>query len=550
MKRPACAAIALALLAVLAIASAAAADTIRVQSTTDTIDAGLVDDLLKPMYAQVQPGDTLQYVGVGTGRALDNARNGLADVVITHAPSLEQQFVAGGFSLEPAGRAIFYSDYVIVGPSDDPAGVGAAAAHDAIAAFEAIARAGAGGTATFVSRGDNSGTNVQEQIMWGMTSGVQIQRASNAGSATDRFEPGTGGSYPAWYAKSNKGQAANLQDADVCSAGTYPNGGCYTLVDRGTFNRLLNNGTITHLAIVSQLNDASARGGKDLLINPFSAYIVNPDAVRALTTVNVPAAQRFLDFLVSKQFQDAVDAYPTMTDPAFHADAFPRMTLGAPLTATATAGTQLTLHLSFANRQPGAPAVNGMPVQLQTSTDGGAHWSDAGAAQSTDANGGVTFAPTIAHTTAYRVALPRFQATSWNAFSPSTQDIGVVTVAATPAPRPLDHTAPRIRAIVLRSRALTLRINERATVRVTISKRIVRHIRRHGHRRTVVTYRVVRTVSVSAAPAGLVTLHWPRSLPAGSYRVGLRATDAAHNTRVKRVRRGIGGTATGTSSVR
>ncbi|HET6449035.1 MAG TPA: substrate-binding domain-containing protein, partial [Conexibacter sp.] len=275
MKRLVRAATLVAVLVGMAIASAASADTIRVQSTTDTIDAGLVDGLLAPMYAQAQPGDTLQYVGVGTGRALDNARNGLADVVITHAPSLEQQFVADGFSLEPAGRAIFYSDYVIVGPRADPAGVAAVASHDAIGAFEAIARAGGGGTATFVSRGDNSGTNVQEQIMWGMTSGVPIQRASNAGTATNRFEPGSG-SYPAWYVKSNKGQALNLQDADVCSAGTYPNGGCYTIVDRGTFNRLLNNGTVTNMAIVSQLNDANARGGKDLLINPFSVYVVNP----------------------------------------------------------------------------------------------------------------------------------------------------------------------------------------------------------------------------------------------------------------------------------
>ena len=112
------------LLTGLGVGSAAQADTIRVQSTTDTVDAGLVDGLLEPMYAQAQPGDTLDYVGVGTGRALDNARRGIADVVITHAPSLEQQFVTDGFSLEPSGRAIFYSDYVIVGPRADPAGVG------------------------------------------------------------------------------------------------------------------------------------------------------------------------------------------------------------------------------------------------------------------------------------------------------------------------------------------------------------------------------------------------------------------------------------------
>ncbi len=538
-RRLVCVAIVAALLGGLAIVSAAAADTIRVQSTTDTIDAGLVDDLLKPMYAQAQPGDTLQYVGVGTGRALDNARNGLADVVITHAPSLEQQFVTDGYSLEPAGRAIFYSDYVIVGPRADPAVVATAAPHDAIGAFEAIARAGGGGAATFISRGDNSGTNVQEQVMWGMTTGVTIQRASNAGTATNRFEPGSSGTYPTWYAKTNKGQAANLQEADVCNTGTYPNGGCYTVVDRGTFNRLVNNGTVTHLAIVSQDNAADAPGGKDLLINPFSVYIVNPAAVSSLTSVDVAAAQRFVAFLTSSQLQAAVDSYPTATDPAFHADAFPSMTLASPLAATATAGAHLTLSLAFANRMPGAPAVSGMPVQLQISHDGGAHWGNSGVPQRTDATGDVTLGATIARTTAFRVSLPLFQATSWNAFSPSTQDVGVVTVAATPAPRRFDRTAPRVSHVALTRRELTLRIDEPGTVRATISKRIVRRVRSHGRLRTVVTYRLARIVSVRVTRAGTVTLRWSRALGAGNYRIGLRATDTAHNVRIVRLGRGI-----------
>jgi len=77
--------------------ASAQADTIRVQSTTDTVDAGFVfgmppqtdvAGILEPMYKQAHPEDTLNYTGVGTGLALDNARAGLADVVITHAPSL------------------------------------------------------------------------------------------------------------------------------------------------------------------------------------------------------------------------------------------------------------------------------------------------------------------------------------------------------------------------------------------------------------------------------------------------------------------------------
>lgn len=530
-------AIAVALLLAFA-ASPAAADTIRIQSTTDTVDAGLVDDLLRPMYAQAQPGDTLSYTAVGTGAALTNARNGLADVVITHAPTLEQQFIADGFSLEPLGRAIFYSDYVIVGPRSDPAGVRASSEHDAVAAFEAIARAGGAGDATFVSRGDNSGTNVQEQLMWGFTTTVAKQAALNAGGAAGRFEPGAGGTYPSWYVPIRNGQAANLLATDACVAGTYPNGGCYTMVDRGTFNRLLNSGTITNLAIVAQDNAAGVRGGKDLLINPFSMYVVNPLAVAARTTVNVAAAQRFVDFMVSRSFQQALLSFPSATDPAFRPDAFPQATVRTGLPASATAGTRLSLSLHLANAVPGTPAVDGLPVQLQQSTDGGRTWTDAGAAVPTDASGDVTLTPTIAATTSYRLSLPLHRATSWNAFSPSTQDLGVVSVAAAPPPpRRLDRSAPRASRVGLSPRKLTLRLDETGSVRATIAKRTVRRARRNGRLRTVVTFRVVRSASARATSAGTVTLAWRRALPPGRYRIGLRTRDAAGNTRVTRLAR-------------
>jgi tungstate transport system substrate-binding protein len=526
MLRAARALAVLTLLVALASASASA-DTVRVQSTTDTVDAGLLDGLLKPMYAQAHPEDTLQYTAVGTGKALDNARAGLADVVVTHAPSLERQFVADGFSLEPAGRAIFYSDYVIVGPPGDPAGVEAAAPHDAISALEAIATAG--GTASFVSRGDNSGTNVQEQLMWGLTSTVVKQVASNAAGAPGRFEPGSGGTYPAWYGKTNQGQAANLETADACSAGTFPNGGCYTMVDRGTFNRLFDNGTITHLAIVSQDNAPAARGGKNLLINPFSVYVVNPAKVAG---VDVPAAQRFVDFLTSPQFQAAVDTFPTTTDPAFHSDAFPAATLVSTLPATTSAGSRVTFDLALANRQPGTPAVSAMPIQLQASNDGGTTWKDVGAPRPTDASGDVRFTPTIARTTAYRVSWPSFQATSWNAFSPGTQQLGVVSVPVPPPPVKLDRTAPTLRALVLARGGLTVGMGEPGTLTATVAKRTARRVRSHGRTRTVVTYRRARTASLRVTKAGRVSLHWSRALPAGVYRVALRATDAARNVRV------------------
>ncbi len=522
----------------IAATSSASADTIRIQSTTDTIDAGLRDGLLVPAYAAAQPGDTLNYVGVGTGAALTNAENGLADVVITHAPSLEEQFVAGGYSLEPAGRAIFYSDYVIVGPQSDPAGVAARDPHDAVSAYEDIAAAGVAGTATFVSRNDNSGTNVEEQDIWGLTgSSVPKVLAANGRGDPARYTP-TG----SWYAPNSAtttSQATNVNNTSVCDRTTYPNGGCYTMVDRGTFNRLINAGLDTNLRIVSQNNTPDVRGGRDLLVNPFSVYIVNPNRVAG---VNVAAAERFVSFITSQSFQAQVNGFPNSTEPAFHADAQPSVTLTSPLPATTAAGSTLTLAVSLANLIPGQLPPVAMPVQLQASTDGGTTWANVGLPLNTDASGNVTFTPTIAATTAYRVSTGDFQATTWSEFSAGTASLGAVTVPPIAVPTPLptppaakDTVAPKVTKTVLDPRKVLLTINERSTVRVTVKLRVARTVKRKGHKRTVVTYRTVRSRTGKLTKAGTLTLKWPKALAAGTYHVDVRTTDAAHNTRVQTV---------------
>lgn len=501
----------------------ASADVIRVQSTTDTVDAGLVDGLLRPMYQAAQPGDTIQYTAVGTGKALDNARAGLGDVVITHAPSLEAKFVADGFSLEPYGRAIFYSDYVIVGPADDPAGAFTGSRHDAVTTFEKIAAAGAAGTATFVSRGDNSGTNVQEQIIWGLTgAGVQKQTAQNAAGAGGRFEPWTGAAtdYPNWYEKSQKGQAANLQQADVCATTpANPNGGCYTMVDRGTFNRLLNAGTLTKLKIVTDKSTPGVRGGENLLINPFSAYIVNPAAVSGLTTVNVPAAQRFMDFLTSESFQGSLDTWPSASDPAFRADAFPKVDLDASLPVTGVSGRAVPMTVTVTNRLPGEGVVPGIPLQLQRSTNGGKTFTDVGAPVTTDAAGRASFTPKLLKTTTFRVRMDRYRQ-----FSPSTSTLGVVA-----------DLAPQVTKIRLTAKRLALTVNEAATVRVAVSRRTTRTVRVKGKKRTVVVLKRVKNIRAVATRPGQVARSVGALRP-GVYQLTVRADDVAGNVTKRVVR--------------
>ena len=491
----------------------ASADTIRVQSTTDTVDAGLVDGLLRDAYAKAHPKDQLQYTAVGTGKALDNARAGLADVVITHAPSLEAQFVADGYSADPFGRQIFYSDYVIVGPKSDPAGVLAKHPHDAVSAFEDIAAAGELGKATFLSRGDNSGTNVQEQVIWGL-SNVPKQTASNASGSNQRYEPGAGGTYPAWYAKTNKGQAANAQEADVCQTSTYPNGNCYTMVDRGTFNRLVNGGTVTSLQAVSQNNDAKARGGQSLLINPFSAYVVNPSKFPDGSKSNVAAARRFVDFLVSRDFQAAVAGFPTAVDPAFRPDAFPSLTLAAPLPATANAGKRLTVSGTAANRLPGAPAVSGMPVRVQWSSNGGKTWKNAGPAVKTTAAGSFTSSIRMVRTATFRLSTPAFATSSYNGLSAGTQALSKVS----------DKTKPRISQIRLSPHELKLKVSEAAIVKVAVERVVTRG-------RRVERYVAVWRTTFKPKKARTVAERLKQGLAGGHVRIVVRARDASGNTR-------------------
>ena len=192
----------------LIVVPAAGASQVIVQGTTDIRDAGLLEEVIEPGFHAAYPQYELKYIPVGTGQALTNAKAGQGDAVVTHAPSLEKTFVEEGYSLEPRGRAIFYSDYVIVGATADPAGAAADPPHNAAAAFEAIARAGAEGKANFVSRGDNSGTNTEEKTIWKLT-GVELNKLGEPGKTGTEKDA-------SWYHSAGLGQAETVQLANQC----------------------------------------------------------------------------------------------------------------------------------------------------------------------------------------------------------------------------------------------------------------------------------------------------------------------------------------------
>jgi tungstate transport system substrate-binding protein len=172
---------------------------ILVSSTIGPIDAGVVDVLETDF--EKESGIRVRHVGSGTGAALNLARKGEIDLVMVHAKSLEEKFVAEGFGTERID--LMYNDFVIVGPPNDPAGIkGMKSAGEAL---KKIAEK----DALFISRGDNSGTHVAEMGLWKLA-GVKPE-----------------GSWYQVYEKGSAGNVATLEYANQKNA--------YTVIDRATF---------------------------------------------------------------------------------------------------------------------------------------------------------------------------------------------------------------------------------------------------------------------------------------------------------------------------
>ena len=338
----------LALALVPASAGAQAPQDLIVQSTTSVRDSGLLDQLITAGFKAAYPQYNLRFVAVGTGQAIANARAGQGDALIAHSPPLEEQFVKDGFSYERHGRSMAWNDYVIVGPPSDPAAVAARARNEAASAFEAIAVAGAQGRATFVSRGDNSGTNVKEREIWGLTTVTR-----NA-----RNEPAQGATHPSWYPRAGLGMAAALRLTQECP---FPNRGCYTITDRGTFEQLVGNGAITGLEIVMDGQQAAARGGVALMVNAYRVYAIDPAKVPG---VKLEGARAFLDFVTSVRFQRQLASFPSRARPGFFASAFPRVSLAGRLPRVVSAAEPLGLSGRIASVVPGEPALSRVGVRL------------------------------------------------------------------------------------------------------------------------------------------------------------------------------------------
>ena len=241
-------------------ASPAADQSIVLASTTSVEASGLLANILPQFTAKT--GITVNVVAQGTGKALDTARRGDADLLLVHDPDAEQQFMDEGHG--STHRQIAWNDFIVVGPSADPARV--RGGNDSVAALRAIASA----QAPFVSRGDKSGTNAAELRLWKM-----------AGQTPDALNK------EKWYRDIGGGMGQALNAASAMEA--------YTLSDRGTWLSFKNKGS---LVIAIQ--------GDPRLINRYDVIELSPQKHAG---TKLATAKIFADWLVSTEGQQAIGAY-------------------------------------------------------------------------------------------------------------------------------------------------------------------------------------------------------------------------------------------------
>ncbi|HEX5213610.1 MAG TPA: extracellular solute-binding protein [Pseudolabrys sp.] len=249
--------------------------SIVVASTTSTQDSGLFEYLL-PLFKK-KTGITVKVVAQGTGQALDTGRRGDADVVFVHAKSAEEKFLAEGQGVKRF--PVMYNDFVLIGPKTDPAGI--KGMKDVAKAFQTIKAK----QASFISRGDRSGTNIAELKLW-KDAGIDIDKDKGP-----------------WYKSIGQGMGAALNTANA--------GNAYVLSDRGTWIHFKNKGDLQILV-----------EGDKRMFNQYGVMLVNP---AKHPSVKKDLGQQFIDYLVSSEGQKDIANYkingeqlfyPNATDPS------------------------------------------------------------------------------------------------------------------------------------------------------------------------------------------------------------------------------------------
>jgi tungstate transport system substrate-binding protein len=229
---------------------------LRMSTTTSTENSGLLKYLLPSFEAR--SGLKMEVISVGTGKALELAKNGDVDVTLVHARPAEDKFVAAGYGINR--RDVMANDFIIVGPASDPAGI--RGSHDVIAAMKKLVAS----KAKFISRGDNSGTDQMEKAYW------KEVGAQPSGSA---------------YVSAGLGMGEVLNMAAELDA--------YTLTDRATY-----------AAYRAKTGLAIAVEGDKKMFNPYGIIAVNPARYK---DINYKGAMLLIEWITSEEGQQKIASY-------------------------------------------------------------------------------------------------------------------------------------------------------------------------------------------------------------------------------------------------
>lgn len=245
-------------------------------STTTSLDDTKLLEAIERDYEATHNVD-LHIVAVGTGIAIQHAKNGDADIVIVHAPSVEKSFLEEGYGVNR--KIIAYNFFTIIGPADDPAQIAGKTATEAlfnILSYGQNMPNQSGQTQIWVSRGDNSGTNSKEKELW---------KAAGYNYTEISTEP--------WFASTGQGMGATLNVANQKNA--------YTLSDIGTYLKFHADGTIEIVALITE---------EQSLLNVYSVMAVNKEKVQANQTIheqiNFDDAMDFIEYLISPETQQLI----------------------------------------------------------------------------------------------------------------------------------------------------------------------------------------------------------------------------------------------------
>jgi tungstate transport system substrate-binding protein len=238
------------------VTTAHAQQVIRLSTTTSTENSGLLGHLL-PVF-EAKSGSKVQVISVGSGKALELAKNGDVDVTLVHARTAEQKFVADGHGVNR--RDVMYNDFVIAGPASDPAGI--RGSKDVLQAMQKIREK----RVRFISRGDNSGTDVMEKSYWKQVGGPPAAPA---------------------YISAGLGMGEVLNMAAELEA--------YTHTDRATYG-----------AYKAKTGLVVAVEGDPKMFNPYGIIAVNPDKAPG---VNYKGAMQLIDWLTSAEGQQRIAVF-------------------------------------------------------------------------------------------------------------------------------------------------------------------------------------------------------------------------------------------------